>query len=84
MKKLVALILAGLMVLMISVCAFAQDDSTFVFKHGFDLDYPPYSYIDDNGQVGGFDVEMAQAVCKYYGWEYELRLHLVRVHRQWP
>ena len=43
----------------------------FVFKHGFDLDYPPYSYIDDNGEMGGFDVEMAQAVCEYYGWEYE-------------
>ena len=43
----------------------------FVFKHGFDLDYPPYSYIDDKGEIGGFDVEMAQAVCKYYGWEYE-------------
>ena len=43
----------------------------YVFKHGFDLDYPPYSYIDDDGNVGGFDVEMAQAVCDYYGWEYE-------------
>jgi polar amino acid transport system substrate-binding protein len=46
-------------------------DGTFVFKHGFDLDYPPYSYIDDNGKTGGFDVEMAQAVCNYYGWEYQ-------------
>ena len=47
------------------------EEGTFVFKHGFDLDYPPYSYIDDNGEVGGFDVEMAKAVCEYYGWEYE-------------
>lgn len=46
-------------------------DGTFVFKHGFDLDYPPYSYIDDDGKTGGFDVEMAQAVCDYYGWEYK-------------
>ncbi len=71
MKKLTAMILALLLVLMISVTALAQDDSSFVFKHGFDLDYPPYSFIDDNGQVGGFDVELAQAVCKYYGWGYE-------------
>lgn len=42
-----------------------------VFKHGFDLDYPPYSHLDDNGEVGGFDVELAQAVCDYYGWKYE-------------
>ena len=47
------------------------EEGTFVFKHGFDLDYPPYSYIDDNGETGGFDVELAQAVCEYYGWEYE-------------
>ncbi|MBO5998530.1 MAG: transporter substrate-binding domain-containing protein [Lachnospiraceae bacterium] len=49
----------------------AAAEETFVFKHGFDLDYPPYSYIDDNGQTGGFDVELAQAVCDYYGWTYE-------------
>ena len=48
-----------------------QYGAGFVFKHGFDLDYPPYSHRDDNGAIGGFDVEMAQAVCKYYGWEYE-------------
>ena len=51
--------------------AAAGGEETFVFKHGFDLDYPPYSYRDDNGNIGGFDVEMAQAVCEYYGWEYE-------------
>ena len=46
-------------------------EGTFTFKHGFDLDYPPYSYRTDDGKIGGFDVEMAQAVCEYYGWQYE-------------
>lgn len=46
-------------------------DSSFTFKHGFDLDYPPYSYLQDDGSVGGFDVELCQAVCKYLGWGYE-------------
>ena len=49
----------------------AAAEGTFTFKHGFDLDYPPYSYRNDNGEIGGFDVEMAQAVCNYYGWQYE-------------
>ena len=40
------------------------------FKHGFDKDFPPYSYIDDNGDTTGFDVELAQAVCEYKGWTY--------------
>lgn len=48
-----------------------DEASAFTFKHGFDLDYRPYSYIDDNGNNAGFDVEMAQAVCDYYGWEYQ-------------
>ena len=46
-------------------------DPNYTFKHGFDLDYPPYSYLQDDGSVGGFDVEMAQAVCEYLGWGYE-------------
>ena len=46
-------------------------DSSYTFKHGFDLDYPPYSYLQDDGAVGGFDVELAQAVCEYMGWGYE-------------
>ena len=46
-------------------------DSSFTFKHGFDLDYPPYSYRKDDGSVGGFDVELCQAVCEYLGWGYE-------------
>ena len=46
-------------------------DSSYTFKHGFDLDYPPYSYLQDDGSVGGFDVELCQAVCDYMGWGYE-------------
>ena len=43
----------------------------YEFKHGFDQDYPPYSFINDDGETSGFDVEMAQAVCDYYGWTYK-------------
>ena len=43
-------------------------DSSFTFKHGFDLDYPPYSFLQDDGSVGGFDVELCQADCDYLGW----------------
>ena len=46
-------------------------DSSFTFKHGFDLDYPPYSFLQDDGSVGGFDVELCQAVCDYLVWGYE-------------
>ena len=69
MKKLILMMLTLTMVVVLFASVSAEE--TFVFKHGFDLDYPPYSYINDDGETGGFDVEMAQAVCDYYGWEYE-------------
>lgn len=54
-----------------SLPAKGSGDSSYTFKHGFDLDYPPYSYLQDDGSVGGFDVELCQAVCEYLGWGYE-------------
>lgn len=43
----------------------------YVFKHGFDKDFPPYAQLGDDGKTTGFDIELAQAVCDYYGWEYK-------------
>lgn len=43
--------------------------NTFVV--GFDAEYPPYGYMDDNGEYTGFDLELAQAVCDIEGWELE-------------
>ena len=82
-KKLTVLVLAFAMVftmMVVTACGGGSDDMKeayeqygegFVFKHGFDLDYRPYSFVDDNGENGGFDVELAKAVCDYYGWEYQ-------------
>ena len=76
-SRILALVLALVMCFALAACSKSNDGADasgsekFVFKHGFDLDYPPYSYIDEDGNVGGFDVEMAKAVCEYYGWEYE-------------
>ena len=43
----------------------------FVFKQGADIDYPPFTYTDDSGKPAGYDVNLAKAVCDYYGWQYE-------------
>ncbi len=40
-----------------------------ILRVGFDAEYPPYGYMDDNGEYTGFDLEMAEAVCKMEGWE---------------
>ena len=38
-------------------------DGGTTFTVGFDAEYPPYGYMDDNGEYTGFDLELAQAVC---------------------
>ena len=38
------------------------------FTVGFDAEYPPYGYKDEKGEYTGFDLEMAEAVCKLEGW----------------
>lgn len=39
------------------------------FTVGFDAEYPPYGYMDDNGQYVGFDLDLAAALCEIEGWE---------------
>ena len=39
------------------------------FTVGFDAEYPPYGYKDDNGEYVGFDLDLAQEVCDRNGWE---------------
>lgn len=37
---------------------------------GFDQDYPPYGFIGDDGEYTGFDLDLAQEVCKRNGWTF--------------
>ena len=45
----------------------AENGKTFTI--GFDAEYPPYGYMDENGEYTGFDLELAEAVCELEGWE---------------
>lgn len=47
------------------------DDATQTktFTVGFDAEFPPYGYMDDNGEYVGFDLELAAEVCARNGWE---------------
>ena len=76
-KRLTVLVLAFAMVfttMALSACgggSGGEEEAVFTFKHGYDKDFPPYSYIGDDGETTGFDVELAQAVCELNGWAYE-------------
>ena len=53
--------------MMIGTVCMAGERTTLTV--GFDAEYPPYGYMDDNGEYTGFDLELAQAVCEMEGWE---------------
>lgn len=55
----------GLAVCMMGSSALAAD----TFTVGFDAEYPPFGYMDENGEYTGFDLELAAAVCEMEGWE---------------
>lgn len=46
----------------------ATDDKN-IFTVGFDAEFPPYGYMDENGEYTGFDLELAAEVCERRGWE---------------
>ena len=74
MKKIFAIALV--LILMLSLCACggkdqsADDTKTFIM--GIDPEYPPFSYIDDEGNYSGFDVEICRAACEKLGWNFEV------------
>ena len=79
MKKLLALLLCGAMTAaMLTGCgggeektAGGEENGTVAeesterttFTVGFDAEFPPYGYMDDNGEYVGFDLSLAQEVC---------------------
>ena len=65
MKKITALLLALAMLLSVALA------SADTFRQGIDPEYPPFSYLDDNGDYAGFDVEVCQKACEILGLDYE-------------
>lgn len=48
------------------ICFAENSDSELIV--GFDAEFPPYGYKDDNGEYVGFDLDLAQEVCNRNGW----------------
>ena len=78
MKKFLSIMLIGIMaVSMLAGCAKqeaaapadnASSSEGKTFTVGFDAEFPPYGYKDDNGEYVGFDLDLAQEVCNRKGW----------------
>ena len=77
-RKLIGILLTAVMAVgLLAGCGDAKDsgsaaseskDSGKKFTVGFDAEYPPYGYMDEDGSYTGFDLELAQKVCDMEGW----------------
>ena len=74
MKKILALLLALVMIFALAACgqktAPAAEKKKFIM--GIDPEYPPFSYLGDDGNYTGFDVDVCKAACDYLGWDLEV------------
>lgn len=43
-------------------------EEAVTFTVGFDAAFPPYGYMDENGDYVGFDLSLAEEVCARNGW----------------
>ena len=66
MKKIVSILLTVAFAATLLVGC-GNDDNTLIV--GFDAEFPPYGYQDDNGEYVGFDLDLAAEVCERNGWE---------------
>lgn len=51
---------------LISVTGRAAEPKEFIV--GFDAEFPPYGYKDEEGEYVGFDLDLAEEVCKRNNW----------------
>lgn len=66
-RVLVALLAISMAAGVLTGCGSKGSEKTFTV--GFDAEFPPYGYRDDNGEYVGFDLDLAAEVCKRQGWE---------------
>ena len=66
MKKLMAIVMAALMIMTCMVGCGKEEEKTVVV--GYTI-YEPMNYLDENGKLVGFDTELAEAVFANLGYE---------------
>ncbi len=75
MKKLLSAVLMTAMMLSLVACGKTEaeapaDGERTSFTVGFDAEFPPYGSLDEaTGEYVGFDLDLAEEVCKRRGWE---------------
>ena len=61
-QKIIVIILSMICVLGISINVQAQDKRTLTI--GTNAEYAPFDYLDENGNITGFDIDLIEAIAK--------------------
>ena len=72
MKKILSLVLVLAMVFALCSCGKSATAEKKKFIMGIDPEYPPFSYLGEDGNYTGFDVEVCKAACDLLGWDMEI------------
>ena len=85
-KKMLSLALASMMVMSLSACGASEAEEAKVqvtdtvatevdnvFVVGFDQEFPPMGFVDENGEFTGFDLELAAEAAKRMDMELQLQ-----------
>ncbi len=73
MKKIITvLLLFSLIVASLSACSNTATEDQDLLKVGIDLKYPPFMYLDKEGNPKGLEVDLAYAFGEYIGKEIEI------------
>lgn len=70
LKKILALVLALCMLLCFAGCGEKEDN---VLTMGTNATFPPYEFVDDDGNIVGIDAEIAAALAEKLGMELEIK-----------
>lgn len=76
-RSLIAVLLAGLLLLICSGWACAEEErggAGLPIRIGGDYDYPPYEYLDEDGLPTGYNIELSQAIARVMGLEINIQL----------
>ena len=83
MKKVIFIITLSLAAILMMGCVSAglfdflgdsdtsADNTDEVFVVGFNSQFPPFGYQDENGSYTGFDIDLAKEVCRRNNWTFK-------------
>lgn len=71
-KTLCAILLIASIATSLIGCSTSESETNEVLRVGMDLSFVPFSYLDDDGNIAGFEPQIAEAFGEYLGVEVEI------------